>query len=320
MNYLSAFTLLFIMLNGNCQTQTDQDNGKYQTKQNADTMQYNPLTKEEELVIVHKGTERPFSGVYEKYDKSGTYHCKRCNAPLYKSDAKFDAGCGWPSFDDEIEGAVKRITDADGMRTEIVCANCGGHLGHVFLGEGFTGKNTRHCVNSISLSFTPLELKSKTDTAIFASGCFWGTEYWLGKQKGVLSTDVGYIGGRTQNPSYEEVCNKNTGHAEAVRVIFDPNLVTYEELAKLFFETHDPTQINRQGPDIGEQYRSEIFYMSEEQKKTAEQLIEQLKSKGYKVATKLSKADTFWKAEEYHQDYYDHKGAKPYCHFYTKKF
>lgn len=115
----------------------------------------NELTPEEELVIVRKGTERPFSGEYEDFYESGTFVCKRCNAPLYRSENKFDARCGWPSFDDEIKGAVKRLPDPDGERTEIECANCGAHLGHVFLGEGFTPRNTRHCVNSISMRFIP---------------------------------------------------------------------------------------------------------------------------------------------------------------------
>lgn len=120
---------------------------------------YNQLTEEEKQVIVHKKTEMPYTGKYVNYKQKGIYTCKRCNAPLYTSDSKFDSHCGWPSFDQEIKGAVKRIPDADGMRTEIVCAKCGAHLGHVFLGEGFTAKNTRHCVNSISMNFIPAKVQ-----------------------------------------------------------------------------------------------------------------------------------------------------------------
>ena len=283
---------------------------------------YNLLTPFEEHVIVEKGTERPWSGEFVAHKDDGTYICKRCDAPLYRSDDKFDSHCGWPSFDDEIEGAVKRVPDADGRRTEIVCANCEGHLGHVFEGEGFTDKDIRHCVNSVSLNFLPVENENmrKTDTAIFAGGCFWGVEYYLNRLDGVISTSVGYVGGETENPSYEEVCRKNTGHAEAVEVIFDPEKISYEDLAKYFFEIHDPTQVNRQGPDVGEQYRSEIFYLNEEQKKTAEKLIGILENKGLEVATRLTPAQPFYKAEKYHQDYYDNKGGVPYCHGYTKRF
>jgi peptide methionine sulfoxide reductase msrA/msrB len=287
---------------------------------NQETMEYNKLTPEEERVIVHKGTEAPFTGKYEKFDENGTYICKRCGTALYRSTDKFDAHCGWPSFDDEIAGAVKRIPDADGMRTEIECATCGAHLGHVFLGEGFTDKETRHCVNSISLDFVQAAGADKNDTAIFAGGCFWGVEYYMKKINGVISTEVGYTGGRKDNPTYKEVCAGNSGHYEAIEVVFNPGQTSYEAVAKMFFETHDPTQWNHQGPDWGEQYRSAVFYRNEAQKEIAEKLIAQLKEKGFKVVTELIPAKTFWKAEDYHQDYYDHKGTTPYCHGYVKRF
>ena len=284
-------------------------------------MEWRTLTPEEEAVIVHKGTERPFSGKYERFSGKGTYVCKRCGAPLYRSEDKFDSGCGWPSFDDEIPNAVRRQRDADGMRTEILCAACGGHLGHVFVGERLTDKNVRHCVNSISMDFVPAaEPKPARETAVFASGCFWGTQYVFQREPGVISTRAGYTGGRTPHPTYTEVCSGRTGHAEAVEIVFDPEKTTYEKLARLFFETHDPTQVDRQGPDVGEQYRSAIFYTSNAQKTVAEHLIAELRAKGLDVATQLVPASTFWPAEEYHQHYYDKTGGKPYCHVHTKRF
>jgi len=284
------------------------------------TMNFNKLTKEEEAVILYKGTERPFSGKYEKFDEPGTYICKRCGAPLYRSADKFDAGCGWPSFDDEIPGAVVRLPDADGQRTEIQCARCGAHLGHLFTGEGFTEKNKRHCVNSISMDFIAAGSHPVSDTAIFAGGCFWGVEYYMKKMAGVISTEVGYTGGKKDKPTYKEVCSGTTGHYEAIKVVFDPALTTYEAVARLFFEIHDPTQWNRQGPDVGVQYRSAVFYGNEEQKSIAEKLIRILKEKGYPVVTEVLPATTFWKAEDYHQEYYDHQGSTPYCHGYVKRF
>jgi len=281
---------------------------------------FNKLTAEEERVIVHKGTESPFSGKYYLFSEPGTYVCKRCNAPLYRSKDKFDAGCGWPSFDDEIPGAVKRTTDADGIRTEITCSRCGAHLGHVFEGEGLTDKNIRHCVNSISLNFIPDSQDVKTEKAYFAGGCFWGTEHLLKNLEGVVATRVGYMGGHKPNPTYKEVCSGKTGHAETVEVTFDPAKTDYEKVARYFFEIHDPTQVDRQGPDIGSQYRSAVFYVDDNQKKISEELVNILKNKGCKVATELVKADTFWAAEAYHQDYYDVTGKAPYCHFYQKRF
>ena len=281
-----------------------------------------PLTPEDARVILHKGTERAFTGKYTDHFEAGTYECRACGAPLYRSADKFHSGCGWPAFDDEIPGAVRRLPDADGRRTEIVCAACGGHLGHVFEGEGLTPKNVRHCVNSISLRFHAAAPPSPAagGRAIFSGGCFWGVEYHFEKVPGVLSVVSGYTGGHLDHPTYRDVCGHGTGHAEAVEVRFDPSVVDYETLAKLFFEIHDPTQVDRQGPDIGPQYRSEIFYLDEEQKAVAEKLIARLEAKGMRVATKVTPAGTFWPAEEYHQDYYEKKGSEPYCHARVKRF
>ena len=312
-NTLLIFGLLITALSG-CAQHTPDEGSKISA------MTLKKLTPDEERVIVHKGTEAPFTGKYDKFSETGTYLCKRCGAPLYRSSDKFDAGCGWPAFDDEIPGAVKRLPDPNGSRTEIECATCGAHLGHVFLGEELTPKDTRHCVNSISLDFVPAGQQPKTDTAIFAGGCFWGVEYYMQKIKGVISSTVGYTGGHKDNPTYKEVCAGNTGHYEAIEVVFDPSVTNYETVARMFFETHDPTQFNHQGPDFGEQYRSAVFYRNEEQKSVTEKLIKLLKEKGFKVVTEVRPAAKFWKAEDYHQDYYDHKGSMPYCHGYVKRF
>jgi peptide methionine sulfoxide reductase msrA/msrB len=279
------------------------------------------LTPEEARVILNKGTEAPFTGKYEKTKEPGVYTCRQCGAALYRAEDKFIAHCGWPSFDDEIPGAVRRETDADGRRTEILCASCGGHLGHVFTGEALTKKNVRHCVNSISMDFVPeknLDIPFKR--AVFAGGCFWGVEYYLQQAKGVIQAVSGYTGGHKEKPTYEEVCRKETGHVEAVEVLYDPQQTDFEKLARLFFEIHDPTQASGQGPDLGEQYLSVVFYKTPEEKKTAEKLIGLLKEKGHKVVTRIEPAKPFWKAETYHQDYYFVKGKQPYCHRPEKRF
>lgn len=306
-NLINLFTLVLLLTSQTACTQSKK------------TMKYNTLTPEEQAVILHKGTERPFTGEYVDNKTTGTYICRQCDAPLYSSEDKFDSHCGWPSFDDEIKGAVTRNTDVDGRRTEIVCSNCGAHLGHVFTGEGFTNKNTRHCVNSISMKFIPTT-KKLIEKAYFASGCFWGTEYHFMKAKGVLGTTVGYMGGHTDNPTYREVCTGQTGHAETTEVVFDTTKTSFDEMVKLFFETHDFTQVGGQGPDIGDQYRSVIFYTSVEQKQIAQKYIDILSKKGYKVATLLEKAPAFWSAEDYHQEYYEKKHGSPYCHIYRKIF
>ncbi len=280
---------------------------------------FNKLTPEEHRIIVNKGTEYPGTGEYLHTKEPGTYVCRRCDAPLYSSKDKFDSNCGWPAFDDEIPGAVERRTDADGRRTEILCAACGGHLGHVFEGERLTEKNVRHCVNSLSMKFIP-EKKEKANTAYFAAGCFWGVEHLFKKEPGVLSTEVGYMGGSLDSPTYRQVCTGTTGHAEVLKVTFDPQKTSFDTLCRLFFEIHDFTQTDGQGPDIGEQYRSEIFTVNDDQAKTAEQILQELRTRGFRPATRVTPAGPFWKAEDYHQDYYAKTGKTPYCHFRKRIF
>ena len=277
----------------------------------------NTLTQEEAYVLLQKGTERAFTGEYTDNEERGTYYCTLCDSPLYVSDDKFHSGCGWPSFDDEIPGAVTRIPDADGLRTEIVCATCGGHLGHVFLNEGFTDKNTRHCVNSISMDFRTGPPVAK---AVYAGGCFWGVEYLMESLEGVYDVKSGYTGGTVVDPTYQQVLTHTTGHLEAVEVLYNPLTISYEELTKYFLEIHDPTQEGGQGPDIGNQYLSAIFYGSENEYNTAINLLEILQDKGYDIATQVRPRKEFYNAEDYHQDYYEHKGSTPYCHSYTKRF
>ncbi len=156
--------------------------------------------------------------------------------------------------------------------------------------------------------------------AYFAGGCFWGMEHFLQKMEGVKAVISGYAGGSVENPSYRQVCTGETGHLETVEVVYDPGRVSYEALARYFFEIHDPTQGNGQGPDIGEQYLSAVFYQTEAERAAAEGLIGLLREKGYDVVTQVRPLDRFWPAEGYHQDYYERKGTAPYCHGYTPRF
>ena len=180
------------------------------------------------------------------------------------------------------------------------------------------GQSTKNSAPVTLLPAAPAQ--AGNETLILASGCFWGTEYFLKRIDGVLSTNVGYTGGHVENPSYEQVCGKRTGHYEACLVEYDPKRTTAEEVLRTFFETHDPTQANGQGPDIGPQYRSAVFYQNEAQRDLTQSLIGLLTAKGLKVATEVLPAQAFYSAEGYHQDYYDMKGGTPYCHGYRKLF
>lgn len=267
----------------------------------------NPLTPFEKWVIEDKGTERPFVGAYTDHFETGVYICRKCDAPLYFSHDKFHSGCGWPSFEDEIPQAVKRVLDADGHRTEIVCQNCGGHLGHVFEGERLTHKNTRHCVNSVSMRFVP-QADTNLERAIFAFGCFWSREYLMQHTAGVVRTRVGYTGGKISRPTYREVSSGLTGHSEAVEVIFDATKTTFEALAKLFFETHNPRNKVLQGENNSGKYRSAIFYTNPTQKNVAEKLVAHLNKQEddtKPVVTQIAPATAFYAAENHHQRYYE---------------
>lgn len=276
--------------------------------------EYYKLTKEERGIIINKGTEAPFTGEYDNFFIEGFYHCRQCDSVLYSSDNKFKSSCGWPSFDDELPGSIDQKLDSDGRRIEILCAKCGGHLGHLFKGENYTEKNQRYCVNSLSIRF------KESATAYFAGGCFWGVEHLMQKKDGVYSVISGYMGGTINKPTYEEVCTGKSGHLEVVQVIYNPSVITYEELTKFFFEIHDPTQSNGQGPDIGEQYLSAIFYTTEIEKEIVKGIITLLTEKGFDVVTKVLEVSKFWSAEEYHQDYYIKHRKEPYCHMYKKIF
>lgn len=278
------------------------------------------IIPEAKKIICEKATEYPGTGEYTDLDTAGTYLCRQCGLALFRAEHKFHSGCGWPSFDAEIPGNVKREPDADGRRVEILCIRCNAHLGHVFHGEGHTVLDTRHCVNSRALDFVESLTVEDSSEAILAGGCFWGIEYYFKKLPGVLKTEVGYSGGTEQSPKYNQVCAHATGHLEVIRILFDPTVISYEQIIKYFFEIHDPTQIDGQGPDLGAQYLSAIFYYNEEQLRVAKNVIALFENMGNSVATKLKPVDVFWKAEDYHQDYYNLNNKLPYCHFWQDRF
>jgi peptide methionine sulfoxide reductase msrA/msrB len=281
------------------------------------------LTPDQVRVTQDQGTEPPFCGKLEHHKEAGTYVCVVGGLPLFKSTAKFDSGTGWPSFFAPIdpEHVIEKVDASHGMaRTEIVDARSGAHLGHVFDdGPRPTGK--RYCLNSAALKFipdgTPLPKESKpvdAQFAYFAGGCFWGVEDVFAQIPGVMDSVSGYMGGSVKDPTYKQVCGGDTGHAETVEVKFDPDRVTYKQLLDVFFKNHDPTTVNRQGPDFGEQYRSAVFASTPEQKTQAEAFIKELqatpKFANKKIVTAVVEPGPhFWAAEDYHQDYHKKHGG-----------
>jgi peptide methionine sulfoxide reductase msrA/msrB len=300
------------------------------------------------------GTEPPFRNAYWDNKKPGIYVDVVSGEPLFSSLDKYDSGSGWPSFTRPLPGTqlVEKPDHSHGMqRIEVRSKAADSHLGHVFP-DGPKPTGLRYCINSAALRFIPVEKMAeegygdylepfikaglytpkpsssgapaagantaKTEVATLAGGCFWGMEEILRKIPGVLETTVGYTGGTTENPTYKEVCTGRTGHAEAVQILFDPARLSYEELLGYFFRMHDPTTLNRQHNDVGTQYRSAIFYHSEEQRQTAEKVKARVNASGKwkrPIVTEITKAGKFWPAEDYHQDYLQKNPNGYNCHY-----
>ena len=296
------------------------------------------LSSEQFAVTQQCGTEPAFRNAYWDNHKPGIYVDVVSGEPLFSSLDKFDSGTGWPSFTQPVKGTdivEKKNSEFGMMRTEVRSKVADSHLGHVFDDGPADKGGMRYCINSASLKFIPVEEMDQAgysrylepfvkaglvkapmhETAVLAGGCFWGMEEILRKIPGVIKTTVGYSGGNTANPTYEDVCTGGTGHAEAIQVEFDSTRLSYEALLDYFFRMHDPTTLNRQHNDVGTQYRSAIFYTSEAQKQTAERVKREQSGKFKRpITTEIAAATKFYSAEDYHQKYLAKNPGGYTCH------
>ena len=280
------------------------------------------LTPEQYQVTRLHGTERPFSGEYCEAYSPGIYNCLCCGTELFDSTVKFDSGTGWPSFTGPVmDNVVKYKPDtSDGMQgVEVLCNVCDAHLGHVFP-DGPPPTGLRFCINSVSLKKEELRTQEAAkedisfETATLGGGCFWCIEAILNELEGVEKVISGYAGGEIENPTYRQISSGNTGHAEVVQVQFNPQKISYADMVRVFLATHNPTSLNRQGTDVGSQYRSIILFHNDAQQQTAMEVIGEMQTSFDKpIVTELVPFSKFFKAEQSHQDYYRNNPEKAYC-------